>query len=326
MINIFLILVLIYVNKTIQFKLNYDIIYELASMSHNMYLNIGDKRWINTTLDNVKDLSNGTVRAYLFSNNNLTKNVLAIKGTSVYFGSFMEIKEVNTKTYFLNETFIGNEIPFETMSSVSNDKWNDNLFFSCCFEKVGIKECECKSKDVCCKDCYKQSLEFEKNYLGIMDKIMDMVKDIIDIENDNIELMFTGHSLGGMLASYLGIKYQRLTVAFESPGDKHYFELTGLINMETNYDNIYHFGHNADPIFMGDCGSTCSVLGYHIDTKCHIGNTCLYDAKEQLNYTESIWNHRVDFIVNNIISHWNETLPECKSDTQCTECESKLLY
>lgn len=323
MINIIFYLTLI--KNCLCYSLNYDDVYELGVMSYNVYLNIGDKSWMNTKLDNVLDISiiNDSVKAYMFSNNDKSKNVIALKGTSIYFGSLMstiDIMDINTEIY--NENIvINNELNNETsiLSSISNDKWNDNLFFSCCFNlQTSIKDCVCESSNVCCKNCYIKSLNFEKNYLVILEKIMDNVKTIIDINNS--EIVFTGHSLGGMMASYLGIIYNKLAVTFESPGDKHYLLLSGIIDNQLEYNNIYHFGHNADPIFLGNCGSTCSLMGYYMNTKCHIGNTCLYDAKKELKYTESILNHRIDFILKNIFPLWETNLPECIRDKLCEDC------
>jgi len=307
--------------KCVYSNLDWNTIYELGKMSHNTYIDTNDKRWLNTTLNNVLNISvtDDTVKAYLFSNNDKTKNVISIKGTSIYFGSFQQLDTIE----MLNDELINDRLEFKTLSTISNDKWNDNLFFSCCFnKKANIKDCLCDKleKNICCINCYKQSLEFEKNYLVILNKIMENVNNLIDIKNS--ELIFTGHSLGGLLASYLGIKYNKLTVTFESPGDMHYFLLSDIINKDLNYNNIYHYGHNADPIFMGDCGNTCALLGYYINTKCHVGNTCLYDAKNKLNFTESILNHRIDVMLNDIIPNWETDLPICNINKECKDCEN----
>ncbi len=317
MINLY---ILVFAIQCSCYILNYDDVYEFGIMSHNVYLKSSDKNWINTSLDNVIDMSIGedTVRAYLFSNSDKSRNVVALKGTSIYFGltaSEIGTLKLNGQGTESSDTERG------ILSSVSNDKWNDNLFFSCCFNvQAGIKDCLCEQETVCCINCYKKSIDFEKNYLSIVKKIMNNVEKIVDINNS--ELIFTGHSLGGMLASYLGIIYNKLTVSFEAPGDRHYLFLSDIINKDNNYNNIYHFGHNADPIFMGNCGSTCSLMGYYMNTKCHIGNTCLYNAKEYLNYTESILNHRIDIVLKNIIPEWKDKLPECKIDNECIDCDN----
>lgn len=319
MLNILFTIFLLY--KYVNASLDWATIYELGKMSHNTYINIDDNKWLNTTLNNVMNISitKDTVKAYLFSNDDKTKNVIAIKGTTIYFGL---LKSLDTIEIFDDRSVNNKVLKFGNLSTISNDKWNDNLFFSCCFNtETNIKDCLCDKyeKNMCCIKCYRESLEFEKNYLNILNTIMENVKKIIDINNS--ELIFTGHSLGGVLASYLGIKYNKLTVTFESPGDMHYFLLSDIINRNLNYNNIYHYGHNADPIFMGNCGSICNLLGYYIETKCHVGNTCLYDAKTKLNFTESIFNHRIDVILKDIIPNWETDLPKCNINKECIDCE-----
>jgi putative lipase involved disintegration of autophagic bodies len=68
------------------------------------------------------------------------------------------------------------------------------------------------------------------------------------------EIWVTGHSLGGALASLLGQTFGLPTVTFESPGDNlaskrlHLPHPPGAIDMP-----IWHFGHTADPLFIGVC-------------------------------------------------------------------------
>lgn len=56
-----------------------------------------------------------------------------------------------------------------------------------------------------------------------------------------------------------------------------------------------------------------------MDAKCHVGNTCLFKAKEKLGYTESILNHRIDYVIKHVIPNWETDFPECiKQD--CVDC------
>ena len=291
--------------------LNFRLLYDLAAMSYNVYnsiskiqLNACTSEWIDIPNTQVRDLSvaNDSLRMYLFSNNN--SHTVAIKGTTMFWGLAQ------------NASF-----DQHTYSSAHNDKYNDNLFYSCCYYKKSsifedCKKCETStdSTDTCCIDCYKDTLDFELNYFRIAVGIIENLKKELDF--DNSDIIFTGHSLGGTIASYLGLYYNKTAVGFESPGDKHYANLVGF---NEKRDNIYHYGHDADPLFLGDCGSLCTSLGYHVDTKCHVGNTCLYKAKEKLGNTESILNHRIDYIIKHIIPHWENDLPECIQE-ECSEC------
>lgn len=303
-------------------SINYHTVYELAAMSHNVYYKIDSESWINVTLDQVVDvsISNDTIKSYFFTNVEKNIGVISFKGTSLW-------NNIN-KNILQNECDDNdNEVDIESVSS--NDKYNDNLFFSCCFYKQSplFGKCEScnvtytgtNSEEVCCRNCYKNSLQLQLNYINIVKSIVRNVKTMIDFDTSTI--FFTGHSLGGILASVSSILYDKPAITFQSPGDLHYLDLAGMIKYK-NKSQIYHFGHNGDPIYMGNCGKTCSLLGYSIDTKCHSGYTCLYDAKTKLGYTESIFNHRIEYVIKNIITQWESDFPECIIDTSCVDCKN----
>ena len=71
---------------------------------------------------------------------------------------------------------------------------------------------------------------------------------------ENSTIWFTGHSLGGAVASMVGQTFGIPTVTFEIPGDRlasqrlHLPHGPGAANLP-----IWHFGHTADPIFVGVC-------------------------------------------------------------------------
>lgn len=260
-------------------QIDYDTVYEMSKMSHNVYYKIGGKEWLNTTLTEVYDfsISNDTVKAYLYKDPVYNTAVVAFKGTSVYWISDQYGGDIDTK----RELEQWNDVC--PLSSSVNDKYNDNLFFSCCFYKQSnlfgtCNECETGKTEQflnkeCCKECYKKSLQYSENYINLVKNIIENIRSIVDFDNTNV--YFTGHSLGGTLASVASVLYDKPAVTFESPGDLHYLIFSGI----GISDKVYHFGHNGDPLFLGNCGVTCSIVGYYIDTKCHSGFTCSYDAK-----------------------------------------------
>jgi lipase ATG15 len=283
--------------------LNYDNIYNLALMSYNAYIKPNAKDWYQTPYNVSQDISINpeTVQGYLFSDETNKIHVISIKGTSIGWFNFLDVK---------------------------NDKFNDNLFLSCCYYKQssifkGNYSCNIESeKHICSKECYENSKDFDINYLNIVNQIGLNLEKIIDFENDDIT--FTGHSLGAILATYLGMKYKKPVVGFEAPGGKHYFNLIGM-NTD-GHDQIYHFGHNADTIFMGKCHdrtSICYIGGYIIRTKCHVGKTCIYDSIGKLGISESILTHRMKYVIDKIIPNWadNDEFPECIDMSDCTDCD-----
>ena len=297
---------------------HFELVYNLAILANNVYFS---SYWINNPNYNVTDISldNNTVKSFYFKNlNDDFPPVISFKGTSTIFG-LQENGYINYSIYDYDKNNL------HQYSTYYSDKFNDNLYFSCCFYKqssiFNSSDCDCKEKEkekMCCKKCYKDSLQFNLNYIKIASNIINNIKDDIDFNN----IVFTGHSLGGTIATLMGILYNKTAISFQSPGNQYYLDLIGL----TAHDNIYHFGHNADPLFLGNCGKTCSTFGYHVYTKCHSGYTCSYDAKEKLNYTESILNHRIDTIIKNIIPHWRNDFPHCVKNTECSDCESWTFY
>lgn len=297
--------------------MDYNTISDLAKMSYNVYYDINHKSWLNTTLNNVIDVSvsNDTVRAYLFTDDEKTNNVIAFKGTSTYW--------TNNNNKLNGMYYSQNHKNMCMLSTSENDKYNDNLFFSCCFYKQHslFESCnECNNTEIysCCSDCYKTSVRDKNNYINDITKIIDRVKSEIDFNKSKI--YFTGHSLGGMLASIAALLYNKTGASFETPGDLHYIKLAYDDSSVKQNNNFYHFGHTADPIFMGNCGKTCSLFGYNINTMCHSGYTCLYDSKAKLGYSESIFNHRIEYIVKNIVPKFENDMPNCTIESNCNEC------
>jgi lipase ATG15 len=288
---------------------SYSNIYNLAEMSYNAYTYINNTEWDKipynkTDLPDIQD----TIKGYIFSDNDDKNVIIAIKGTSLYW------------------TRRQRSAGFDLLSS-QIDKFNDNLFLSCCYYKQssifnGLCKDPNKEDHVCLKECYQNSTLFELNYFKIAKQIIENLKSnrIIDFERSNI--VFTGHSLGGVIATYLGVIYDRPVITFEAPGEKYYFDLIDLDYSKAK--NIYHYGHNADIIFTGKCNginSYCYIGGYIIRTKCHIGKTCMYDSVNKLKFSESLWNHRLRIIIDKIIPHWLNDPPICQEQIDCIDCE-----
>jgi putative lipase involved disintegration of autophagic bodies len=81
--------------------------------------------------------------------------------------------------------------------------------------------CNDIDKYTCCKQCYNESLNLELNYINIVKNIVEKVKTMIDFERSTI--LFTGHSLGGILASVSSILYNKKAITFQTPGDRFGF-------------------------------------------------------------------------------------------------------
>lgn len=263
---------------------DHETIKYLAEMSYDAYIKIEGPGWYNFNATKIE----GSVKGYIFWHDN--RYIISLKGTSI---------------------------------NMSKDRYNDNLFFSCCYYKQSNlfrNTCDVITPEhVCSKSCYENSSNLEANYLNELNKISVNLHDIIDTP----DVIFTGHSLGGMLATYLAIKSNKTAVTFETPGTRHYFDGMSL-DYSHAVDKIFHFGHTADPIFMGKCSSRisiCYIAGYVIRTKCHVGKRCVYDSINKLKTTSSILKHRMGYLINTIIPQLEHDFPLCENDTSCTDCE-----
>ena len=271
------------------FEFSKNDIINFAILAKNAYITRHSPDWENLPpIDNTFpiDPRKDTIKGYIFSDARFENVVISLKGTSLGILS--------------NDSY--------------NDKFNDNLFYSCnpFIEYPKLYQCKNPNETI---NCYKKSLNYPLNYLNILDKYYNVINNILKLNDTNKNVILTGHSLGGILTTYLGLKYNYPVITFLTPGEKQY--LTSAMtkeNLHSNLNNIFHFTHNADPISHGHCNLWCKLSGYSIKTKCHLGKICMYDLKT-LGYRDSIFYHKLDFFIN-IIKQYN--LPNC-SFVNCNE-------
>src|SRR5690606_25261107 len=117
-------------------------------------------------------------------------------------------------------------------------------------------------------------------------------------------IWFVGHSLGGAISSLMGQTFGLPVVAFQAPGEAMAAGRLGLpappSNSRNKYANnangVYHFGHTADPIFMGTCNgpsSGCALAGYAMESVCHSGHECVYDVVRDRKWRSGVGYHRI---------------------------------
>lgn len=105
---------------------DYTNVNSMALMSYNAYLELNDTNWEKVPYDTNKPINNDldNVRGYLFKKDNI--NIIAIKGTTINFVPFTELN---------NDYYTFNQESFSSLDTVKNDRFNDNMFFSCCYYK-----------------------------------------------------------------------------------------------------------------------------------------------------------------------------------------------
>ena len=141
----------------------------------------------------------------------------------------------------------------------------------------------------------------------------------------NANVWVIGHSLGGALASLLGVTFGAPVVTFEPPGERMAAQRlhlpsavrppSGVISLtrahfcraviQPSTHHITHVWHTADPIAMGTCTgslSTCGMAGYAMESRCHLGNIIEYDTVTNLSWSVRLTNHQIITVIDHVLS------------------------
>ncbi|KAH3671449.1 hypothetical protein WICMUC_004630 [Wickerhamomyces mucosus] len=282
-----------------------ETIITLALMSSNAYVEIpqtGD--WRNVSWNNSisHGWDNDGLRGHIFVNDDNSTVVISFKGTSAAYISSSGSDD-----------------------TVEQDRDNDNLLFSCCCARVGYlwkTVCDCYVNSYTCDQrCLERELyQKDKYYHAAMDVYRN-----VSSQYPNSNIWLTGHSLGGSLASLVGRTFGLPTVTFEAPGEllaTKRLHLPFPPGLPDYMEGIWHFGHTADPIFMGVCNgasSSCSVAGYAMETQCHSGKQCVYDVVSDKGWHVNLLNHRIHTVIDDVLEAYNDTAL-CIKTPPCRDC------
>ncbi|KAL8706312.1 MAG: hypothetical protein Q9201_000631 [Fulgogasparrea decipioides] len=227
---------------------------------------------------------------------------------------------------------------FDGAGSTTKDKINDNLFFSCCCGQGGHflwkQVCECSTSAFTCNQtCLIQALRRENRYYQAATELFGNVTELYP----HSDIWFSGHSLGGSVSSMLGLTFGLPVTTFEAPGEALAAARLGLPVPPDSHPSApqtrsntgaYHFGHTADPIFMGTCNSAtsaCTLGGYAMETQCHTGHVCVYDTVKDKNWRVTASWHSIRSVISGVFRAYDE-VAECVEDTECVDCFNWKYY
>ncbi|TLS22869.1 uncharacterized protein PpBr36_06068 [Pyricularia pennisetigena] len=294
-----------------------DTVVNLAYMAANAYVetpDLPDWEEVGESFNRSADFgweSDG-LRGHIFADENNSTIVIGLKGTSLAV--------------------------FDGEGTTTNDKENDNLFFSCCCAQQGQwtwrQVCDCATSSYACNvTCVSQSLREENRYYMAARELYSNVTELYPTSN----IWLTGHSLGGAVSSFLGLTYGLPAVTFQAVPEALAAGRLGLpvppsgnpeLPQTRENTGVYHFGHTADPIYVGTCNgatASCSYAGYALETKCHAGHECIYDVVADKGWRVGVGTHKIRTVINDVLLKYDE-VPECKLTPKCRDCELWKMY
>jgi len=227
---------------------------------------------------------------------------------------------------------------FDGDGTTTNDKVNDNLFFSCCCAQQGQwswhQVCNCATSTYSCNNtCVVSALNDEHRYYTAGKELYSNVTELYPDSN----IWMVGHSLGGAVSSLLGLTYGVPAVTFEAVPEAMAAARLGLpvppgadpdVPQARENTGAFHFGHTADPIYIGTCNgatASCSYAGYALESSCHTGRECVYDVVADKGWRVGVGTHKIRAVISDVILKY-DTVPECQFTPECRDCALWKMY
>lgn len=221
---------------------------------------------------------------------------------------------------------------FDGSETTTNDKINDNLFFSCCCGQGGQylwrQVCDCQTAAYTCNStCLVTALREKNRYYYAA---MDLYHNVTALYPD-AEIWMAGHSLGGAVSSFLSLTFGHPAVTFEAVPEAMPASRLGLpvppghqigTLQQRKMTGGFHFGHTADPIYMGQCNqatSVCTIGGYAMQSVCHTGMKCVYDTVKDFGWRVGIGTHKIVEVIRDVLEQY-DTPAKCEAYVNCTDC------
>ncbi|RYP87943.1 hypothetical protein DL769_000395 [Monosporascus sp. CRB-8-3] len=189
------------------------------------------------------------------------------------------------------------------------------------------------TNDKCNNTCVREALHAENRYYQAARELYANVTELYPESN----IWVVGHSLGGAVSSLLGLTYGLPVVTFEAVPEALAAGRLGLPvppNADPNYPQTreytgaFHFGHTADPVYIGTCNgatASCSYAGYAMESACHTGYECAYDTVADKGWRVGIGTHKIRAVIKDVLEAYDE-VAECKFTPECRDCTNWKMY
>lgn len=197
-----------------------------------------------------------------------------------------------------------------------------------------MQVCDCQTSAFRCNStCVVEALRNKNRYYYAAQEIYRNVTKIYP----DAAIWLTGHSLGGSTNSLVALTYGLPSVSFEAPGEAMAAKRLGLptppgyhigAHQQRPSTGVFHFGHTADPIFMGSCNtfsSVCTIAGYAMESVCHTGDTCTYDTVGDLGWRVGAGTHKISSVIKDVIMRYDAPA-NCTPMVDCTDCFNWEYY
>ncbi|KAH8732195.1 Alpha/Beta hydrolase protein [Phaeosphaeriaceae sp. PMI808] len=221
---------------------------------------------------------------------------------------------------------------FDGSETTTNDKINDNLFFSCCCGQGGQylwrQVCDCQTAAYTCNStCLVTALREKNRYYYAAQDLYHNVTALYP----GAEVWMAGHSLGGAVSSFLSLTFGHPAVTFEAVPEAMPASRLGLpvppghqigSTQVRKMTGGFHFGHTADPIYMGQCNqatSVCTFGGYAMQSVCHTGMKCIYDTVKDFGWRVGIGTHKIVEVIRDVLEKYDAPA-KCEPYLDCTDC------
>jgi lipase ATG15 len=221
---------------------------------------------------------------------------------------------------------------FDGSETTTNDKINDNLFFSCCCGQGGQylwrQVCDCQTSTYTCNStCLVTALREKNRYYYAAQDLYHNVTALYP----GAEVWMAGHSLGGAVSSFISLTFGHPAVTFEAVPEAMPASRLGLpvppghqvgSLQQRKMTGGFHFGHTADPIYMGQCNqatSVCTFGGYALQSTCHSGSRCQYDTVKDFGWRVGIGTHKIVEVIRDVLEKYDAPA-KCEPVIDCTDC------